>query len=173
MSHYSCNSLIRIAFFPLNMCFFYSFTCDSCIEVSAYIELLVVFILDALKSVFFRASLAHFEKTGAPVWSERQLLQHDVLRRVDFPPKIHLHIWTRGDKQKTKELVYTIYKIDLISDKTNLFSYFPSSHLSNLIEHKLYSHTKKSLLQRKKKRSTWIADLVLLPIWWMSNYLPS
>ncbi len=73
--------------------------------LSAYVELLVVLVLDALKSVFFGASLAYFEETGAPVGSERQLLQHDVLGHAHFLPKIHLHIWTQGDKQKTKELV--------------------------------------------------------------------
>ncbi len=68
--------------------------CDCCITVYAYIKLLVVFILDALKSVLFRASLAHFEEPGASVWGKRQLLQHDVLRHAHFLPKIHLYIWT-------------------------------------------------------------------------------
>lgn len=137
---------MRCVCFPVHVCVaVFVNSCAMIASVSAYIELLVVFVLRALKSVFFGASLAHFEKTGAPVWGQRQLLQHDVLRHANFLPKIHLYIWTQGDKQTMKELVYTIY--DLISDKTYLFIYLLSSHLLNLIEHKLYSHRKKSPLR--------------------------
>lgn len=97
-----------------------AFTC--CITVSAYTGLLGVFILDALKSVFFRAPLAHFEKTGAPVWCQRQLLQHDVLRHVAFPPKIHLYIWTRQTVNKQGGDINWF---------TSRHIYFLSSHLSS------------------------------------------
>lgn len=59
---------------------------------SSYIEQLVVLVLDGLKRVFFRSSLAHFEETRASVGGERQLLQHDVLRHTHFLPKIHFYI---------------------------------------------------------------------------------
>lgn len=62
--------------------------------------LLFVFILAGLKSVFFGAFLAHFEKTGAPVGGKRQLLQHDVLRHANFLPEIHLYIWTQTKDER-------------------------------------------------------------------------
>lgn len=73
--------------------------CADSITAAAYIKLLVVCILDALESVFFRAFLAHLEETGAAVRGKGQLIQHDVLGHAHFLPEIHLHIWTQGDKQ--------------------------------------------------------------------------
>lgn len=147
-----------IIFFLVHVCCcMYSFICDYCITVSAYIELLVVFILDALKSVFFWASLAHFEETRAPVWGKRQLLQHDVLRRIDFLPKSHLCIWTQRDKQKTKELVYTINTCKLIWLLTRQIhfsiSYTPTYQTSLNTN---YIHTEKSLLQKALYMDCWL-----------------
>ena len=89
--------------------------CDHCITLTAYIYL-DVFLLDALKSVFFRASLAHFKKSGAPVGGEWQLFQHDVLRHANFLPKIHLCIGTQREKER-REFGYPTQ----ISDKAFLF----------------------------------------------------
>lgn len=66
--------------------------------------MVVGFILDALESVFFGAPLAHLEEPGAPVGGKRQLVQHDVFRHAHFLPKIHLHIWEQGKKQRLNNL---------------------------------------------------------------------
>lgn len=156
--------------------FMHSFTYGYWITVSTYIELFVVLIMDALKSVFFWASLAHFEETGAPVWGERQLLQHNVLWHVNFLAKIHLYVWTEGDMQNNEWLEYTIYTWELIDFRLEILI-FPISHnptyQTSLNIYYIHAGKKKNRKLLQQKPSTWTAELAILPIWWTSNYLLS
>lgn len=132
----------------VHVCFY-----DVIHNVSSYTELLVVFILEALKSVFFGASLAHFEETGAPVGGKRQLLQHDVLRYAHFLPKLHLCIWTVGDKNNKKKMCVCVCVFSTairLSDKTFILQ-IPITLSLNTNTQKLKHNAINTSKQNKKK----------------------